>query len=124
VVVEECQEQSGFLFAHACGHPVAAVCTRCQKAVCEQHTVRGSEGMPLCTTCARQSRDDDGPDSSDLSDDSPYFYSWYHFRRHGFDETEGPDPHDFTEGDQGVLDAPGEEGADEDDPFEDDMGAS
>jgi hypothetical protein len=120
----DCAERSGFLFPHRCGRDAVGACSRCQKAICRQHTIRGGAGEALCTTCARiawRQR------QWQYDDDDPYFYASRYYPDYYRDASEGPDPNDFTEGDQAALagdtDYEGT-GGDFGDSFEDDMGGS
>lgn len=51
-----CEDRSGFLFAHACDRPATVSCEACGKHVCAFH-LRGEGGTPLCVTCARTRQD-------------------------------------------------------------------
>jgi len=46
-----CEDRSGFLFAHACERVSTVSCTACGKHVCALH-LRGEGGRPLCVACA------------------------------------------------------------------------
>jgi hypothetical protein len=63
----DCQERSGFLFAHACDRPAVYHCTHCAKAICLEHTRVGEAG-PMCIGCVATAQ----PQAD--SDDDPYFY--------------------------------------------------
>jgi len=121
----ECQETSGFLFSHTCGEVAMRCCEKCNKEICDRHTVRavqaeyGKEQI-LCTTCARQSStvtQGRGPQrTSDRYYDDPYFYTDDHYPNYQMDRDE------FTDADEAAL--RGGIAADELRSFEDDMGAS
>ena len=137
--MDECQERSGFLFPHPCGHPASQACAQCHRPVCGQHTIQDSTGRLLCTTCAKttlppQTRGAPRPQAHPY--DHPYFYSYYYYpdyhyrfphRRAAGSSPAPADRNDFTSGDQGVLQPPEEAGGDFSggpDMFEDDMGGS
>jgi hypothetical protein len=139
--MDECEERSGFLFPHRCGHPAGQVCAQCQKRICGQHTRQDQTGRLLCTTCAKgappaQPRQGAHPHP----DPDPYFYSYYYYptyHYHVWHHRRGPsttaggtgaaDPHDFTAGDEGVVAPEGVGGGGDfggGERFEDDMGGS
>ena len=45
-----CQERSGFLFAHDCDRPSENRCQECRRNICSQHT----RGASLCVSCYRK----------------------------------------------------------------------
>ncbi len=118
-----CQQEGGFLFAHACGQPAGAQCMRCGKQVCDAHLMM-EEGEMLCPTCAEQNEDDGegGSESSDHDENDPsYYYDDYGYYGPGSSFSSGGgsrDPNDFTEADGTSL-------RNEDDAaFEEDLGGS
>jgi len=74
-----CEERSGFLFAHACDQGAAWPCVRCGKQICHAHTRMTGEGQ-CCISCAReahaadQQREGRQQDDDYTDTDDPYFY--------------------------------------------------
>ncbi len=123
----ECQETSGFLFSHPCGEVALRSCVKCQKEICDRHTVRevqagDGEELVLCTTCAKESHAAaPGPGSRRTTDgyaDNPHFYMYHHYphSQHQLDRDE------FTDADEAALGDSTAAGKTR--RFEDDMGAS
>lgn len=115
--MESCQETSGFLFSHRCGRPGVLSCQQCHKRICPLHARAQPPEAFLCVSCAAQGQvvAGTGTDWDSDDDDDPHFYSRRHRRKK--DKDNDDESMDFTEGDQGKL-------ADQDDPFEGDMGGS
>ncbi len=65
-----CQERSGFLFAHACDRVAAWSCAACGKGICAEHT-RLTEAGNVCIGCARGQTQ-----AGAVSPTDPYFYDW------------------------------------------------
>lgn len=63
-----CEDRSGFLFAHECTRPATVSCTDCGKHLCALH-LRGEGGRPLCVKCAAAAGSGVPPTSQD-----PYAY--------------------------------------------------
>lgn len=127
-----CNEKSGFLFNHECFRPPSAVCSLCQKPICDDHTHLSDQAGQVCTSCAKkrqkpgrrgQSSSQRGRSSHDHHDryNEPYFYGGYYFGTSYYDSYQGrgvSDPHDFTEADAESLASEMDEG------FENDMSES
>jgi hypothetical protein len=80
-----CEDRSGFLFAHACDRPATGACSHCGKQICIEHT-RFEGGTPLCVTCmATTTPDDPNADPAQAqaraqpAEDDPYFYRSRHY---------------------------------------------
>lgn len=72
-----CEERSGFLFAHGCDQAAAWACALCGKNICHAHT-RMTERGQACITCARQIHLEQRGQRDQAEDtDDPYFYSYY-----------------------------------------------
>lgn len=131
-----CQENSGFLFKHACRHHAEATCPKCQRQICDRH-LRFVYNQFLCVSCARRPQgtavDGRGPDGAGDYRYDPYGYADYHYPGYGrysdgywgswwFASHHGHrsrhDPDDFTVADAQNLHQDGDEA------FERDMGAS
>ncbi len=140
----QCQERSGFLFAHECTDTASDQCARCKKSVCQVHAHSTSAEL-MCTTCAkgdvkkerreeRLAESSHGDSSSRRRRDrddydgfghygSPFFYGTYHYSgwgtyRGGYWGHQHMHRHDFTEADTESLSGGAGEG------FEDDIGGS
>ena len=77
-----CQERSGFLFAHPCDRLAAWTCSTCQKQVCDAH-VRNVAGRSQCITCMKTAGLQPPPPPGGVYDD-PYWYSRYHYRDYSY----------------------------------------
>ena len=77
-----CQERSGFLFAHPCDRLAAWTCATCQKQVCDAH-VRVSNGQPRCITCLKTAGTIPPPAPAGYYHD-PYWYSNYHYHDYSY----------------------------------------
>ena len=138
----ECQETTGFLFAHRCGDVAVRECQECQKPICQQHSV-DSGGVMRCVGCEKklrsqqqnQQRPPQSPGGT-YYDDSPYFYGSsygygydygygrhrHHYHHHHHHSTDS-NHHEIVDADEAALS--GEEvTAEEVRGFEDDLGAS
>jgi hypothetical protein len=79
-----CQERSGFLFAHPCDRLAAWTCATCQKQVCDAH-VRNVGGQPRCITCMKTSGVQPPPPVLGAGYyDDPYWYSHYHYHDYSY----------------------------------------
>ncbi len=54
--VGPCRAKKGLLFLRDCEAPASALCTRCGRTICHEHTVKLAAG-PLCPECAAQMDD-------------------------------------------------------------------
>lgn len=144
-----CAEKQGFLFKHACEFDAVTACTRCSKAICDDHSHADPTGegdlaqrKMVCTTCVktlgvkqgrRNARHGRGPRGGRgyqtvvFYDSDPYFYDDYYYEGYGdydagwYDSYEGGE--DFDPSD--FTEADGESFAEVgDEGFEDDFGAS
>ena len=78
-----CQERSGFLFAHPCDRLAAWTCATCQKQVCDAH-VRNHQGQPQCITCMKTAGYPPTAPVAGGPYDDPYWYSHYHYRDYSY----------------------------------------
>ena len=76
-----CEDRSGFLFAHACDRVASISCEACQKHVCPQH-LRGEGGRPLCVACARKEAAEPKAENAErrqgMAHADPYLYGAYY----------------------------------------------
>ena len=77
-----CQERSGFLFAHPCDRLAAWTCAGCQKQVCDAH-VRNTGGQPRCISCLKTQGVVPPPPPTGTYDD-PYWYSNYTYSNYTY----------------------------------------
>jgi hypothetical protein len=109
--MQQCQERSGFLFAHACDQPSTALCSECGKPVCNQHTRVTVQG-DCCISCAKKvvaAEETRGEGvRSERWDSDPYWYAerslvGYHYYddrdRRAFDRRERVSDRDGFEDD-------------------------
>jgi hypothetical protein len=78
--MQECQERSGFLFAHGCDQPATSMCAECGKTVCQRHTRVTTRG-DCCVSCAKEAGVGEQADD-DRYDRDPYWYAGRHY--HGY----------------------------------------
>jgi hypothetical protein len=86
-----CEERSGFLFAHGCDRAATVSCDACGKHVCALH-LRGEGGTPLCVSCARTQ-------SAESAEDDPHRYG----ERHGASYYDSEDRSAFRAGRLGAF---------------------
>lgn len=103
----ECQETTGFLFAHRCGNLALNKCYQCQKTICADHTVFENE-MMYCTSCGQQrlaAQDQSTPnvDSRSNYSQNPFFYHYYYFPSYHHHSSSHHDRSDFTDADQAAF---------------------
>lgn len=103
-----CEERSGFLFAHACDRMAVWPCVSCGKNICPEHT-RLSEAGSVCITCMRQQMTTQEQDpqhraQQNQTTDDPYFYS-----DDDYVSTSYYDADDYKAFDAGASSAPGED---------------
>ena len=107
-----CEERSGFLFAHACESFATNQCSACGKNVCDKH-LRQLDAGPLCISCWKTQMQD--PEVAGRHRDrygyDPYYYGGYHYPyyasyhsydaddRHAFDRSAAPEGEGEWEGD-------------------------
>jgi hypothetical protein len=86
-----CEDRSGFLFAHACDRVATVSCTACGKHVCALH-LRGEGGRPLCVACAATA----APAVTDArkTTDDPYLYG----AAYGYTTYDADDSRAFSSG--------------------------
>ncbi len=107
-----CQETSGFLFDHDCGHPALTQCADCRKPI-----------RSVCTGCSRLLPEGQGP--VDRSN-HPHYYrrsSPYYDTSDDSSGSSSYDANDFTQADLTEVGPHGIAGP-PDEGFEDDMGGS
>jgi hypothetical protein len=97
-----CEERSGFLFAHACDRAATGTCSHCDKSICVEHTRFGSSG-PLCITCMRTTTDEDPnadpqAQAARQNPDDPYFYGSRYDDSFDADDYSAFDESDSSEG--------------------------